>query len=147
MPPSIAMCCKMCWRGWTRPIKPSSAVVQRGRRRAGFPRFKGRNRYHSFTFKEYGNGATLDNGTLVLSKIGRIKVQWSRPMEGTAKTITISKEADGWYMADLLCWGAHATLTVYWPGDWHRPRSGILCHAREWRAHPDARLLPQGRAW
>ncbi len=70
-----------------------------GGKRACFPRFKGRNRYRSFTFKEYGNGATLNNGTLVLSKIGRIKVQWSRPMEGTAKTITISKEADGWYMA------------------------------------------------
>ena len=25
--------------------------------KAGFPRFKGRNRFHSFTFKEYGNGA------------------------------------------------------------------------------------------
>jgi putative transposase len=41
----------------------------------GFPRFQGRNRYHCFTFKEYGNGARLDNGYLVLSKIGRIAVQ------------------------------------------------------------------------
>src|SRR6476646_2676610 len=32
--------------------------VQRGEK-AGFPRFKGRTRWHSFTFKEYGNGATL----------------------------------------------------------------------------------------
>ncbi len=61
--------------------------------------FKGRNRYHSFTFKEYGNGARLDNGVLVLSKIGRISVHWSRPLEGTPKTITVSKEADGWYVA------------------------------------------------
>lgn len=67
--------------------------------KAGFPRFKGRTRYHSFTFKEYGNGARLDNGFLVLSKIGRISVHWSRPIEGTAKTVTISKEADGWYVA------------------------------------------------
>jgi putative transposase len=42
--------------------------------KAGFPRFKGRNRFHSFTFKEYGTGARLDNGVLVLSKIGRISV-------------------------------------------------------------------------
>jgi transposase len=28
--------------------------VQRGEK-AGFPRFKGRNRFHSFTFTEYGN--------------------------------------------------------------------------------------------
>src|SRR5262249_34530380 len=31
----------------------------------GVPRFHGRNRYHSFTFKEYGNGTRLDNGYLV----------------------------------------------------------------------------------
>jgi len=72
--------------------------VQRGEK-AGFPRFKGRNRYHSFTYKEYGNGARLDNGYLVLSQIGRISVHWSRPVEGTPKTITVSKEADGWYVA------------------------------------------------
>ena len=64
----------------------------------GFPRFQGRARWHSFTFKEYGNGARLDNGCLVLSKIGRIAVRWSRPIAGTIKTVTISKEADGWYV-------------------------------------------------
>jgi putative transposase len=63
----------------------------------GYPRFHGRNRFNSFTFKEFGNGARLDNGFLVLSKIGRIAVRWSRPLEGTPKTVTISREADGWY--------------------------------------------------
>jgi putative transposase len=72
--------------------------VQRGEK-AGFPRFKGQHRFHSFTFKEYGNGATLENGFLVLSKIGRIAVRWSRPIEGTPKTATIRREADGWYVA------------------------------------------------
>jgi putative transposase len=64
----------------------------------GFPRFQGRDRYHSFTYKEYGNGARLDNGSLVLSKIGRIAVRWSRPVEGTIKTVTLSREADGWHV-------------------------------------------------
>jgi putative transposase len=64
----------------------------------GFPRFHGKDRYHSFTYQEYGNGARLDNGCLVLSKIGRIAVHWSRPVAGTIKTVTISKEADGWYV-------------------------------------------------
>ncbi len=72
--------------------------IQRGEK-AGFPRFKGRNRWRSFTFKEVGNGARLDNGFLTLSKIGRIRVHWSRPVEGTPKTITVTKEADGWYVA------------------------------------------------
>jgi putative transposase len=72
--------------------------VQRGER-AGFPRYKGRDRYRSFTFKEYGNGARVDNRYLVLSKIGRVPVRWSRPLEGTPKTVTIIREADGWYVA------------------------------------------------
>jgi putative transposase len=62
-----------------------------------FPRYQGRNRYHSFTYKQFGNVARLDNGFLVLSKVGRIAVRWSRPIEGTPKTVTISHEADGWY--------------------------------------------------
>jgi putative transposase len=68
----------------------------------GFPRYQGRNRWHSFTYKQFGNGARLegspDNGFLVFSKIGRIAVRWSRPLEGTPKTVTISREADGWYV-------------------------------------------------
>src|SRR5690242_19970347 len=59
---------------------------------AGFPRYQACARYHSFTYKEYGNGATVDNGFLLLCKIGRIAVRWSRPLEGTAKTVTISRE-------------------------------------------------------
>jgi putative transposase len=71
----------------------------------GYPRFHGRTRStsltypqfgNSLTYPQFGNGATLDNGSLMLSTIGRIAVRWSRPMEGTPKTITISREADGW---------------------------------------------------
>ncbi len=46
---------------------------------------------------EHG-GARHDNGVLVLSKIGRIAVRWSRPIDGTPKTVTVSREADGWYV-------------------------------------------------
>jgi putative transposase len=65
----------------------------------GYPRFQGANRYNSFTYKQFGNGAALDNGFLVLSKIGRVGVRWSRPIEGTPKTVTVSQEADGWYVS------------------------------------------------
>ena len=71
--------------------------VQRGEK-AGFPRYQARTRYHSFIYKEFGNGATLANGFLVLSKIGRRAVRWSRPLEGAPKTGTVSREADGWYV-------------------------------------------------
>jgi putative transposase len=72
--------------------------VQRGEK-AGFPRFKGRDRFHSFTYKEFGHGARLDHGYLVLAKIGRLAVRWSRPLDGTPKTVTITREVDGWYVA------------------------------------------------
>jgi putative transposase len=85
----------------TRLDRAYQAFFRRTQRseKAGFPRFKGCTRYHSFTFKECGNGARLDNGFLVLSTMGRISVHWLRPIEGTPKTVTISKEADGWYLA------------------------------------------------
>jgi putative transposase len=41
----------------------------------GYPRFQGRNRYNSFTYPQYDNGARLDNGFLVLSKLGRLTVR------------------------------------------------------------------------
>jgi putative transposase len=65
---------------------------------AGYPRFQGVNRYNSFTYKQFANGAVFDNGFLVLSKIGRIAVRWSRPLEGAPQTVTVSREADGWYV-------------------------------------------------
>jgi putative transposase len=84
--------------------------VQAGEK-PGFPRFQGRERWHSFTYKEYGNGARLDNGSLVLSKIGRIAVRWSRPVQGTIKTVTVSREADGWY----VCFSCAEVPTVPLP--------------------------------
>ncbi len=58
----------------------------------GFPRFHGRDRFNSFTYPQYANGARLDNGFLVLSKIGCVAVRWSRPLEGIPKTITLSRQ-------------------------------------------------------
>jgi putative transposase len=74
------------------------AVFRRVRvgEKAGFPRYQARTRYHSFTDKQVGNGALLEYGFLVLSKVGRSAVRWSRPIEGRPKTVTISREADGW---------------------------------------------------
>ncbi|HEX3273013.1 MAG TPA: transposase [Ktedonobacterales bacterium] len=71
----------------------------RGGQAPGYPRFHGRDRYNSFTYPQVGDhgGARLDNGFWVLSKIGRIAVRWSRPLDGTPKTVTLSREADGWY--------------------------------------------------
>ncbi|HKV85032.1 MAG TPA: transposase [Ktedonobacterales bacterium] len=66
-------------------------------RAVGYPRFQGRNRYNSFTYPQYGGGVVLDGGVLSLSKIGRIPLRLHRPLSGAPKTVTIAKEADGWY--------------------------------------------------
>ena len=88
----------------TRLDKTDQAFLRRVKagQTPGFPRFQGRNRYHRFTDKQYGNGAHRDNGSLILAKIGRVAVRWSRlagPWEGTPKTVTISRVADGWYVS------------------------------------------------
>jgi putative transposase len=65
----------------------------------GYPRFQGKDRSTSFTYPQVGEhgGAALDGGMLTLSKIGRIRLRLHRPLAGTPKTVTISREADGWY--------------------------------------------------
>ena len=65
----------------------------------GYPRFQGKDRYNSFTYPQVGEhgGAALDGEALNLSKIGRIRLRLHRPLQGTPKTITVSREADGWY--------------------------------------------------
>jgi putative transposase len=44
----------------------------------------------------------LDGSHLSLSKLGHISVRLHRPLVGTPKTVTISREADGWY-ASISC--------------------------------------------
>jgi putative transposase len=72
--------------------------IQAGER-PGYPRFQGTERYNSFTYPQVGahGGAVPDGAMLSLSKIGRIRMRLHRPLQGTPKTITVSREADGWY--------------------------------------------------
>ncbi|GAB4208713.1 MAG: RNA-guided endonuclease TnpB family protein [Roseiflexaceae bacterium] len=69
----------------------------------GFPRFKGRNRFNSFGFQEYGNGYKIDGRRLRLFGIGRVAVRWDRRMEGTTiKTLRIIFKAGKWF-ASFTC--------------------------------------------
>jgi putative transposase len=72
--------------------------VQNGEQ-PGYPRFQGTDRYTSFTYPQVGahGGAALDGAMLSLSKVGRIPVRLHRPLEGIPKTVTITREVDGWY--------------------------------------------------
>ncbi len=68
----------------------------------GYPRFKGRGRYDSFCYPQYGNEAKFKEGRIVLSKIGHIKIFRDRPLSGKPKTATIIRKADGWYVS-VVC--------------------------------------------
>lgn len=63
----------------------------------GYPRFKSRDRFHSFGLKEYGNGFRLNGRRLKVSGIGRIAVRWHRPLEGQIKAVRIVRKAGCWY--------------------------------------------------
>jgi IS605 OrfB family transposase len=72
----------------------------------GYPRFKGRIRYDSFTYPDHAGwkftdlgseGGKKHKGTLHLSKIGTVKVKMHRAMQGTIKTLTLKREGEQWY--------------------------------------------------
>lgn len=63
----------------------------------GYPRFKGRHRYDSFTYPD-GAGWKLEGDRLHLTKIGDIKIELHRLIEGKIKTVTIKREVDQWYV-------------------------------------------------
>ena len=62
----------------------------------GYPRFKGKGLYDSFTFKQ--SGFKLIGDKLTLSKIGDIAIKLHRPIGVAIKTLTIQRDAVGnWY--------------------------------------------------
>lgn len=66
----------------------------------GYPRFKGKDRYHSLTYSQSGFSLDGDSKKLQLSKIGNIRVKIHRPFPDGAqiKTCTIKRSASGWYV-------------------------------------------------
>ncbi|WP_406660802.1 transposase [Methanolobus sp. ZRKC3] len=61
----------------------------------GYPRFKSKGRYNSFTYPQ--SGFLIEGTKLKLSKIGTIKLKQHRGIEGKIKTCTIKRELDQWY--------------------------------------------------
>jgi putative transposase len=72
-------------------------------KRSGKPRFKGRGRYHSFTYTQMPQDCIKDN-RITLSKIGDVKIILHRPIPDgfKIKTAQIVKNADGWYVVLTL---------------------------------------------
>ena len=69
--------------------------VKQGADKAGFPRFKGFDRYDSFTYPQ--SGFALQENAVKLSKIGTIKAVVHRHIEGKIKNCTIRKQNGKWF--------------------------------------------------
>jgi len=69
----------------------------------GYPRFRGRDRYDSLTYPQYGNGCQMADDTLKLSKVGAVRIKAHRPLEGTPKTCTIRRTSTGKWYATIAC--------------------------------------------
>ena len=69
----------------------------------GFPRFKGKNRYNSFSQKyENVRPCPIKGDKLKVPGVGTCRVRLSRPIEGKCNQIRIKRRADGWY-AFIVC--------------------------------------------
>ena len=68
----------------------------------GYPRFKGKGRYDSFTFPQSGFNL-IENHHLRLSKIGEIKIWMHRPIEGKIKTLAVRRTSTGKWYACFSC--------------------------------------------
>lgn len=65
---------------------------------AGYPRFKGRDRFDTLEFPSHGDGCRLkENGRLYLQHVGHIKVKVHRRVEGRIKTISVKRQCGKWY--------------------------------------------------
>jgi len=69
----------------------------------GYPRFQGYDRYDSFTYPQIEKlkgkpTISIEEKKVILPKIGQVKVKRHRPLEGKAKTATIKREGDRWYL-------------------------------------------------
>lgn len=67
----------------------------------GFPRFKGKDRYESFTLKQWG--WSLEGKYLFIRNIGKFKLRLSRPIESDIKTVTIRRRPTGKWFVIFSC--------------------------------------------
>jgi putative transposase len=75
--------------------------VKKGQK-PGFPRFQGKDRYDSFMFPDNA-GWKIEGRNLIISKVGRLKMFLSRPIEGDIKTVTVKRSGSGKWFVTFSC--------------------------------------------
>jgi putative transposase len=64
----------------------------------GYPRFKSRDRFDSFTYPSVRDGARIIGNKLRLQHVGLMRINLHREIEGIIKTISIKAEGGKWYV-------------------------------------------------
>jgi putative transposase len=97
----------------------------------GYPRFKSRNRFAGFGFKEYGNGFKVDGRRLKLSGIGRIAVPLAPPDRRDDQDRSRVLPS-GQVVRRVRVRGREAPAAAEDRGvDWHRPGTPSARHAQQ----------------
>ena len=95
----VAVRVDLAFKAFFRRLKERAKTGEK----AGFPRYKGQNRYDSITYPQFSNGCRLDEKGLRLGKIGCLRIVQHRPLAGTPKSCTITRTATGKWFASISC--------------------------------------------
>ena len=74
--------------------------------KAGFPRFKSKDRYNSISYPQSGF-RILENGHIRLSKIGEVRMFLHRPVTGEIKTLSVKRDKVGDWFITITVDAAH----------------------------------------
>ena len=90
---NISMRIDLAFRAFFRRVKHGD--------KPGYPRFRGADRYDSFTYPQ--SGFKLLKNVVQLSKIGGVKIKLHRPIEGIIKTCTVRRTPTGKWFVTFTC--------------------------------------------
>jgi len=90
---NVAVRIDLAFRAFFRRVKSGQ--------KPGYPRFKGKGRYDSFTYPQ--SGFKLLKNVVRLSKIGGVKIKLHRPIEGKIKTCTVRRTPTGKWFVTFTC--------------------------------------------
>lgn len=70
----------------------------------GYPRFKGADRFDSIEYPAHGDGIRFFGDRLRIQHVGMVRVKQHRPLpeEAEIRTVTLTREADKWYV-EVCC--------------------------------------------
>lgn len=82
--------------------------VQGGEKEPGYPRFKGRNRFSGWGYKEHGNGfrmlqgPAMRHGKVRISNVGEIRLRGVPRTPGRVLSADVTRSHDGWFLSVVV---------------------------------------------